>query len=120
MDAAAKLVSNRVFDWRCSGGHASGGRANDLLLLELSGWTWSQPATTGTAPSPRSGAAMCVAHGRYLIIHGGRNNFVLDTAYVLDLMTRTWVDVSSIRTFSDSPHFSLVQGSDKLADHCTL
>lgn len=77
-----------------SGGHASSGRTNDLLLLELSGWTWSQPVTTGTAPSPRSGAAMCVGHGRYLVIHGGRNNFVLDTAHVLDLMTRTWVDVS--------------------------
>jgi hypothetical protein len=37
---------------------------------------------------------MCVAHGRHLVIHGGRNNFVLDTAHVLDLMTRTWVDVS--------------------------
>jgi hypothetical protein len=75
------------------GGHASGGRTNDLLLLELSGWTWSQPAITGTPPSPRSGAAMCVGHGRYLVIHGGRNNFVLDTAHVLDLMTRTWVEV---------------------------
>jgi hypothetical protein len=77
-----------------AGGHAAGGRTNDLLLLELSGWTWSQPATTGTAPSPRSGAAMCIAHGRYLVVQGGRNNFVLDSAHVLDLMTRTWVDVS--------------------------
>lgn len=76
-----------------AGGHASGGRTNDLLLLELSGWTWSQPTTTGTAPSPRSGAALCIGHGRYLVIHGGRNNFVLDSAHVLDLMTRTWVDV---------------------------
>jgi hypothetical protein len=78
----------------CSGGHASAGRTNDLLLLELSGWTWSQPVTTGTAPSPRSGSALCIGHGRYLVIHGGRNNFLLDSAHVLDLMTRTWVDVS--------------------------
>lgn len=37
---------------------------------------------------------MCIAHGRYLVVQGGRNNFVLDSAHVLDLMTRTWVDVS--------------------------
>ncbi len=78
-----------------AGGHASTGRTNDLLLLELSGWTWSQPVTTGTAPSPRSGSALCMGHGRYLVIHGGRNNFLLDSAHVLDLMTRTWVDVSA-------------------------
>jgi hypothetical protein len=81
-----------------AGGHASGGRTNDLLLLELSGWTWSQPTTTGTAPSPRSGAALCIGHGRYLVIHGGRNNFVLDSAHVLDLMTRTWVEVRLLHT----------------------
>lgn len=77
-----------------AGGHASGGRTNDMLLLELSDWVWSQPATTGTAPSPRSGAALCIGHGRYLVVHGGRNNFVLDSAHVLDLMTKAWVDVS--------------------------
>lgn len=29
-------------------------------MLELSGWAWSVPATSGTMPSPRSGAAMTV------------------------------------------------------------
>lgn len=38
---------------------------------------------------------MCIGHGRYLVMHGGRNNFVLDTAHVLDLMTRTWIEVSA-------------------------
>lgn len=75
-------------------GHATGGRTNDLLLLELSGWTWSQPTTTGTAPSPRSNAAITVGNGHYLIIHGGRNIFVLDDMHVLDLLTRMWIGVS--------------------------
>jgi hypothetical protein len=75
-------------------GHATGGRTNDLLLLELSGWTWTQPNTSGTAPSPRSCAAITVGNGHHLIIHGGRNNFVLDDMHVLDLLTRTWIDVS--------------------------
>ena len=30
-----------------------GGRTNDLMLLDLSSWQWSQPALAGTAPSPR-------------------------------------------------------------------
>jgi hypothetical protein len=81
---------------RHAGGHASSGRTNDLLLLELSGLTWSQPVLTGTAPSPRSGAAACVAHGRYLVVTGGRNNFVLDSTFVLDLMSRVWVNVSAM------------------------
>jgi hypothetical protein len=79
-------------------GHATGGRTNDLLLLELSGWTWTQPSTSGTAPSPRSCAAITVGNGHHLIIHGGRNNFVLDDMHVLDLLTRTWIDVSCAHT----------------------
>jgi hypothetical protein len=79
-------------------GHATGGRTNDLLLLELSGWTWTQPNTSGTAPSPRSCAAITVGNGHHLIIHGGRNNFVLDDMHVLDLLTRTWIDVSEAHT----------------------
>jgi len=74
-------------------GHATGGRTNDLLMLELSAWSWSQPSTSGTAPSPRSGAALTLGNGHYLIIHGGRNNFVLDDMHVLDLLTRTWIEV---------------------------
>lgn len=35
------------------GGYAVGGRTNDLFVLDLSSWQWSQPATAGTAPSPR-------------------------------------------------------------------
>jgi hypothetical protein len=77
----------------CAAGHATGGRTNDLLMLELSAWSWSQPSTSGTAPSPRSGAALTLGNGHYLIIHGGRNNFVLDDMHVLDLLTRTWIEV---------------------------
>lgn len=78
----------------CAAGHATGGRTNDLLLLELSGWTWNQPVTNGTAPSPRSNSAITVANGHYLVIHGGRNNFVLDDVHLMDLLTRSWMDVS--------------------------
>lgn len=47
-----------------AGGHAIGGRTNDLFLLDLGAWQWSQPAFSGTAPSPRQvrgreGGRMC-------------------------------------------------------------
>ena len=75
------------------GGHAKGSRSNDLHLLELSDWSWSQPNTSGTAPPPRSYAGACVGHGHYLFISGGRNNFVLEDLHVLDLFMRNWVEV---------------------------
>ena len=49
--------------------------------------------TNGTAPSPRSNSAITVANGHYLVIHGGKNNFVLDDVHLLDLLTRSWMDV---------------------------
>ena len=42
-------------------GGAGAGRCNDLFLLDLVTWAWSRPPLTGTAPSPRQGAALTVA-----------------------------------------------------------
>jgi hypothetical protein len=51
------------------GGSASGARANDLHLLELSSFSWSQPPLTGAAPpSPRQAAALAIVHGHYLLV----------------------------------------------------
>jgi hypothetical protein len=69
-----------------AGGHTAGGRTNDLLMLDLSTATWSQPGTSGTAPSPRQGAAICVGNGRQLFVHGGRNSFLLEDLHCLDLL----------------------------------
>lgn len=38
---------------------------------------------------------MCVGHGYNLFIQGGRNNFILEDLYVLDLMSSTWVEIPS-------------------------
>lgn len=72
-----------------SGGHGSGARLNDLYFLDLSSWQWSQPATSGTAPSPRQSAALCIGNSNQLFVHGGRNNFVLDDLFYLDLVVST-------------------------------
>ncbi len=68
------------------GGHAIGGRTNDLFLLDLSAWQWSQPAMAGTAPSPRQASAITICHGNLLFVHGGRNNFVLEDLHMLDFV----------------------------------
>ena len=45
------------------GGEAGRGvRLNDLFLLDLAAWHWSQPICVGTCPSPRQAPAMCL-HG---------------------------------------------------------
>lgn len=44
------------------GGHGTGSRLNDVYTLDFHSWQWQQAVTSGTAPSPRQGAAMCL-HG---------------------------------------------------------
>lgn len=77
-----------------SGGSTASGRTNDVHLLELSSCSWSQIPPTGTPPPPpRQCAAVAIAHGRYLLVHGGRNNFVAADLHCLDLVNRAWVEV---------------------------
>lgn len=76
-----------------AGGAIKGGRSNELLWLDLSTWTWSQPTCSGTAPSPRSAPAIALGQGHYLFVSGGRNNFVLEDLVVCDLLTHTWAEV---------------------------
>jgi len=96
-----------------SGGHAAGARTNDLFLLDLSRLSWSQPPTSGPAPSPRSGAAACVGAGRYLFISGGRNNFVLEDLAVMDLISKSWLEVSLGDTAPPPRHCHLVSVHDQ-------
>ena len=49
------------------GGYAMGGRTNDLYVLDLAQWQWSQPTTGGTAPSPRQVCA-CVYGGVFVYV----------------------------------------------------
>ena len=37
-------------------------RFNDVHVLDLASWRWSQPALAGTGPSPRQAPALCL-HG---------------------------------------------------------
>ena len=93
----------------CFGGHGNGMRYNDLHSLDLSTYTWQQLPTAGAAPSPRQACGICtslvdivvggeVEEHDLLWVRGGRNNFVLDDMFYLDLNTFTWYECSKLNT----------------------
>ncbi|CAG9466922.1 unnamed protein product [Pedinophyceae sp. YPF-701] len=109
------------------GGRGTGVRYNDLHLLDLATLTWSQPATSGSVPSPRQSAGICVANNR-LWVHGGKSNFVLDDLYVFDFATLSWTMVETAgkphppryrhEVFFHEGHILTFGGYDALGGQC--
>jgi len=85
-----------------------GGRTNDLYVLDLSSWQWTQPATQGTAPSPRQASAITIGHENLLIVHGGRNNFVLEDLHILNFENKTWAEISATGRLPPPRHSHLI------------
>ena len=62
---------------------------DDVAILDTSTWTWSRPAVSGAAPSPRVGHSMVALPtaegGAGLFLFGGRDeeDEALDDLYVL-------------------------------------
>jgi hypothetical protein len=80
------------------GGRGSGQRYNDLHFLDLSHpkLMWTQPIVAGSAPSPRQDVALCSDGEGKIYVHAGRNNFMLDDLYSLDVTdpkNMTWMEV---------------------------
>ena len=80
------------------GGRGSGQRYNDMHFLDLSHpkLMWSQPIIAGSAPSPRQDVALCGDGEGKIFVHAGRNNFILDDLYSLDVTdpkNMTWMEV---------------------------
>ena len=102
------------------GGHGNGMRYNDLHSLDLATYTWQQLPTAGAAPSPRQASGICTApidivvEGQVeehdlLWIRGGRNNFVLDDLFYLDLDTYTWYEANKFKTpVAPSPSYGQI------------
>lgn len=44
-------------------------RLADVAVLDLDSFTWKRPAVSGTAPSPREGAA-AVYHAGHMVVFG--------------------------------------------------
>ena len=62
-------------------------RFNDLWVLDVSTWKWSQPAVTGEAPKPRAHHTMSVVNNNKLYLFGGYGGHgkVFGDVFVLDL-----------------------------------
>ena len=80
------------------GGRGSGQRYNDMHFLDLKHpkLMWSQPIIAGSAPSPRQDVALCSDGEGKMYVHAGRNNFILDDLYELDVSdpkNMTWTEV---------------------------
>lgn len=61
-----------------------------LHCLDLATWTWSQPATTGTGPTPRQGHTMCAVDDRLYMFGGMGGMSFYDDLFVLDTAAMAW------------------------------
>ena len=73
----------------CVGGKGQGARFNDVYVLDMStkDCAWSTPVCSGAIPTPRQDVALCASDG-VVYLHAGRDNFVRDDLYALDLSDR--------------------------------
>jgi hypothetical protein len=79
------------------GGKGQGARFNDVYVLDMStkDCAWHSPVCGGAIPTPRQDVAMCASDG-VVYLHAGRDNFVRDDLYALDLSDRgnpTWEEL---------------------------
>ena len=68
------------------GGKGQGQRFNDVVILDMStkNCVWTTPLCSGPVPTPRQDVAMSASDG-VVYLHAGRDNFVRDDLYSLDL-----------------------------------
>ncbi len=74
---------------------------NDLWAFDFTSKTWSEIATTGTAPTARANSAMAVAGGQLLVFGGSTDTSGLsftptNDTYALDLTTSAWSKLATI------------------------
>ncbi|XP_022061450.1 kelch repeat-containing protein [Acanthochromis polyacanthus] len=68
---------------------------NDMYMLDLGLMEFSGVKTTGTAPSPRSWHGSAVLSDTKFLIHGGYNgNNALSDAFIFDIDTNSWTEVT--------------------------
>ena len=102
---AAVTISPDAKSMIVFGGHGNGTRYNDLHALDLGTFNWTQMPCAGAVPSPRQSCAICcttldmevgqsINKRELLWIRGGRNNFVLEDVFLLDLNTLTWFEMN--------------------------
>lgn len=74
-------------------GGAAPEQTNDLFAYDLGAGTWSKPKTSGTAPTPRTGACAAVV-GNSAVVFGGNDQecptMWTNETFVLNMSTMRW------------------------------
>jgi N-acetylneuraminic acid mutarotase len=73
------------------GGFVSGQRVNDIWILDLDTFKWTEVNATGTMPEPRAGHS-CVFYQDALYVFGGKDeeNNKLSDFWSFNLTTNIW------------------------------
>lgn len=82
---------------------------NDMYMLDLGLMEFSAVKTTGKAPSPRSWHGSAVLSDTKFLIHGGYNgNNALSDAFIFDIDTNSWTEVTLPRLSAPRAGHSVV------------
>jgi len=85
-------------------GGNDGAFLGDLWQFSLATRRWSAVPVTGTLPSPRAFASMTAISPSQYVLYGGFNGHVhLSDAWLLDMKTHTWRDVTPGADSGDAP-----------------
>lgn len=87
----ATIVDNKMYLFGGNGGTGFARRDfNDVQVLDMQSWEWSEVETKGEVPEPRSSHQAAYIPGKLVIMGGWNNVRQFDDCYVLDLATSTW------------------------------
>ena len=78
---------------------------------------WMIPHVNGHSPSERYGCSMSYyERGNFIVIHGGKNDNILNDTFLLDLFYFNWIQVEYFNTIKDIPprysHQSIIDGNN--------
>lgn len=87
-------------------GGAAPTQTNDLFAYDLAAGTWSKPKTSGTAPTPRTGACAALV-GNSAVIFGGNDEespaMWTNETYVLNMSTMRWSKAAAAESEDNTP-----------------
>jgi hypothetical protein len=78
---------------------------------------WIIPHVDGHSPSERYGCSMSYyERGNFVVIHGGKNNILLNDTFLLDLFYFNWIQVEYFNKIKEIPprysHQSIIDGNN--------
>ena len=86
---------------------------NEVHVLDLNAWTWTQPSVSGTNPTARSSHSAAVFGSKMIVFGGDAGSTRLSDVHVLDLNAWTWTQpsVSGTNPMARSSHSAIVDNA---------